>query len=307
MEQEDETSFINKFGYKLYTEEPLNSFYRIRSLIIFNLKSRLWNQRSTLIALLTLILIALLFVLIPLALFGLFFTSGDFGGGGDFPEIELTTIFNLAGAFILLNPFIFVLLGILGGRIIAEDLEYNTSDVYFIRIDRLSYFIGKFGALWLSYLATFILPILLVYWFSTTQFDFPLTDLNNLILLGQALSYCLIAATFLSSLMMVISSFTDKKNYATLILIIGLFGISQVIPVFVQLLDIDSLYYLSVVDILQSLWFGLVGSPGDLGFGAFGGGPTFDINLTLSETIVIILLASFFGIIIAYNRVRNLS
>lgn len=299
----DETSFINKFGYKLYTDEPLNSFYRVRSLIIFNLKSRLWNQRSTLIALLTLILISLLFVLIPLALFGLFFTSGD----GDFPEIKLTTIFNLAGAFILLNPFIFVLLGILGGRIIAEDIEYNTADVYFIRIDRLSYFIGKFGALWLSYLATFIIPILLVYWFSTTQFNFSLTNIDNIILLGQGLIYCLIAATFLSSLMMIISSYTDKKNYATLILIIGLFGISQVIPVFVQLLAIDSLYYLSVVDILQSLWFGLVGSPDELGFGGFGGGPAFDVNLALAETLTIVLLTSFFGIIIAFNRVKNIS
>lgn len=302
--------FVQRFGYKPYDEEILGTFYRIRSLILFNIRNRMWNQRSTLIASGTFTIIALL-ILIPLALFAQLITtvgSLPFPGFLSPPEIHLTDVFTPVTALILLNPFAFIFLGVLGGRIIAEDIEYGTSDAYIIRIDRKHYFMGKFGALWISNFTVLLVPTLILYWFITTQFLFPPADLDNLATLVQALIFCFLAATFLTNLILTISAFTDKKNYASLMFIVGSFGIPQIIHVFVEILNINELYYFSVMDVLFSLWFGLVGTS-DLfssSSSAFSS-PQFNVNLPVTDAISIVFIAFVVCIALSYNRVRKIS
>ncbi|MHA2362944.1 MAG: hypothetical protein ACXAC7_03235 [Candidatus Hodarchaeales archaeon] len=312
----EHSGFVKRFGYKVYRKKFLGSTYRIKSLIYFNLRERLWNQRSVIIALAILIFIALI-VLIPLGIFASYLNTANLGENDE--EIALLTlqnIFNPVTAFILLNPFTFILLGVLGGRIIAEDIEYGTSDNYIVRINRNYYFIGKLGAIWISYLVVMLIPTIFIYWFTSTQFKFPLTDIDNIALLIQAISYCIIASFFLASLMIMISASTDKKNYATLMFIVGLFGISQIIPVFVDLLTFDAsldfiffmvdissdqLYYFSTTDILLSLYFGLTGEIENITFG----GPSFEFNLSLTEALGVALITSCLSLYYSFHRVRN--
>lgn len=314
--EENPEGIVKRFGYKLYIGRSHGTMYRVWSLVTFNLRERIWSQRSTIIAFIILLFIAVL-ILIPLALFAQFFSSPSPELADQIPPITLRTIFNPVTTLILINPFSFILLGVMGGRIFAEDLEHGTLDSYTVRLSRTHYYLGKFIALWISYFGTMAIPTAFLYWFVTTQFKFSLTNIDNLAVLVQALIYCFIGSSMITSVMLVISSSTNKPNYAVLMFIVGLYGFSSIVPIFDNLLGLNfpltipfidvelinlSLYYLSVTDILTSLFYGIIGGNTEL---PFPGAGNVDVELSLLEALLMAVVTTVAGALYSFKRITE--
>ena len=199
-----DTSIIKKFGYKNYFGTYNSRFYRIWQISWFNLRERIWNQKSVL-ATFGILLFLSFIVMIPIAVItasgsGIFIQQFFQASG-----TNLMTIFGSSLALVnytlMTNPLTFILFGFIGGKIISEDIEYRSLEQYYLRVRRTDYLIGKFIALFLSYfLSTFVISFMF-YYFLSNAFNFGLFELDSLIVLLKVVVFIFIL-TLTSSLFM---------------------------------------------------------------------------------------------------------
>ena len=143
------TNFIKRFGFKIYNGEFKSRSYRFTRLCWFNMRERIFNQWSVAIPLLLLVLISLFFVL-P---FSIALSSAiQFLTPDQRKLLTFNDLFVFIVVFLYINPLTTILFGFLGGRIVAEDLEYKSLEQYLIRIIRTDNLVRKFKSYFFSYL-----------------------------------------------------------------------------------------------------------------------------------------------------------
>ena len=198
-------SFIKPFGFKEYKGKFKPRLYRILNLCWFNMRERIFNQWSVAIPLLLLALVGLFFLLpFSIALSStLQFLTPD-----QRKILTFNDLFVLIVVFLYISPLTIILFGFIGGRIVAEDLEYRSLEQYFIRIRRSDYILGKFLSIFLSYLGILLIITIIFYWWFNNILGVSILDPNSLITLFRMLLFLVFTTLAESIVMVAISSST---------------------------------------------------------------------------------------------------
>lgn len=312
-------SVITKFGYKNYTGSYLSRSYRIWQICLFNLKERIWNQKSVQSIYIILFFLSLI-VIIPLVVI----SSSTAGTGPNGPitflqsillssGIDLITFFsNMYGLIIfslLSNPLTFILFGFIGGKVVSEDIEYKTLEQYFTRVRKTDYLLGKFLALFLSYFGSMIILAFMFYYFLCSTVNYGLFEIDPLVVFVKIILYVFIITLTLTLFMLAISAATEKKNYASLIFILILLIIGDVFKVFNTFFHSD-LYLLfnpqevmlvllkgliSFTDSLNNFIFIIAINPGSL-----------NTTVTFPEALGLVSAVSIVSFIYLIRRIRTI-
>ncbi|OLS20494.1 MAG: hypothetical protein HeimC3_40430 [Candidatus Heimdallarchaeota archaeon LC_3] len=304
-------SVIKKFGYQNYTGNYYPRKYRIWQLCWFNLRERIWNQKSVIIPLVILLFLAFI-ILIPITFIVPTLVNSPFLGSNPIQE-ELIDIFNdfftLIIYVILTNPLIFILFGFIGGRIISEDIEYKSLEQYFTRMRRTDYLIGKFLSIFISYFFTLFLISFVFYYFMSSAFAFSIFDEKIFSTFIKVTIFIFIISLTLSLFMLALSGATDKKNYAALMFIIILLILGDIFEVFAILLDNNFFYIFNPQDVMAAILFDIVPLKSDFsGLGGFiSGVPSGRLAVnSFFEAMGAVTLLSFSSMLFVYYKIKRI-
>ncbi len=150
--------------------------------------------------------------------FGMAFSTGN----GD--DVSGATI-NVGGASI----FILILVVLVGSGLIADDISNQTNEIYYSKLEKHEYVLGKFGAFFLFGNIVLTLPyvfefLLLVIGIGNIDMITALPVLITVIMFTE-----LITITY-SSIMLAFSSLTNRRLYAGLSAFMLLFVINMIVP-----------------------------------------------------------------------------
>ena len=298
-------SVIKKFGYQNYTGVYHARNYRIWQLCWFNLKERIWNQKSVIIPLVILLFLAFI-ILIPITFFVPF-------ASGIITKEELIDVFNDFYALIIYviatNPLIFILFGFIGGRIISEDVENKSLEQYFTRMRRSDYLVGKFLAVFISYFFTLFIISFVFYYFMSSSFSIPFLDTRIFLTFIKVTIFLFIISLTLSLFMLALSGATEKKNYAALMFIVTLLILGDIFEVFAFLLHNNIFYIFNPQDVMATILFELVPLKSDFNQvgGIINGIPSGGLSVTsFSEAIFSVTSLSFTSALFVYYKVMKI-
>ncbi|MFW9966374.1 MAG: hypothetical protein ACFFEA_04405 [Candidatus Thorarchaeota archaeon] len=225
-------TYIRRFGFRRFTGVRQNRLYRIISVAWFNLIEAIRRSGFTKMLLVFMFFSILIQdVLIIVISWFLPFTG---------PLITINELFrdayadSVLGMVSLVNritvlelgfmpfnisaigiSFIWLLLmAIVGGGLIADDRLHQTTEVYFSRISRLEYTIGKLMSLILFSTVVIVLPSIIQYFLLSYGLETDL--LVNIDLMLWGVGFTLLAAFLLSLIILALSSFTKRRAVATL-------------------------------------------------------------------------------------------
>jgi hypothetical protein len=209
------------------------------------------------------------------------------------------------------NPLIYILFGFIGGRIIAEDIEYKSLEQYFIRIRRSDYLIGKLLAVFISYFGILLLIVAIFYWLLSNAFSLPLFAASSLDVLLKILLFIFAISACQSLFMLALSGATEKKNYASLMFIILMLASGQIFSVFAQLLKDNFYYRFSPQETMATVLFGLVPPSDAFGelsgffFLARGSVLNLELHLEFGDGVQMLFIYSVASFIFIYRKITN--
>ncbi|MHA1168560.1 MAG: hypothetical protein ACTSRU_12105 [Candidatus Hodarchaeales archaeon] len=233
-------TFVKKFGFSNYDGNYSGMLYRIRSLLVFDMKERIWKQRSVIISylfLLFMIFIVAMPIIATLSLLKDFWdTSGMIRDDWSWNSY-FTDEFPIKPAHIL--PFFVttyitfimtvVFLGIAGGKVLSQDIETKVIQNYFTRISRFEYVIGKFLAVFLSYYLGLMVPFTVLHFWLCSALDSDFFNIANFDLFLRTAIFVAYACLVYTSFCLAVSASSSRRFYATLIFIVFFVGVT-VIP-----------------------------------------------------------------------------
>ncbi len=225
-------TYIRKFGFRRFTGVRQNRVYRIIAVAWFNLIEAIRRSGFTKMLLVFMffsILIQDVLIIViswflpfigdPMTINELFRDAYADSVLGMVSLVNRITVlqfgfmpFNISSVGI---SFIWLLLmAIVGGGLIADDRLHRTTEVYFSRISRLEYMIGKLMSLILFSTVVIVLPSIIQYFLLSYGLETDL--LVNIDLMFWGIGFTLLAAFILSLIILAMSSFTKRRAVATL-------------------------------------------------------------------------------------------
>jgi hypothetical protein len=243
-EQQTEDSYVRKFGFRRFTGVRQSRWVRIVSVAWFNLIESIRRSGFTKVLLVFMFfsILAQDVIIIVISMFSPFINPG-FDVGTLFRHSYADSvigmvavvnrvsvipedIFGPIGMFLPLSltsggiSFMWLLLmAMVGGGLIADDKLHKTTEVYFARISRFEYVIGKLASLVLFSGIVVMLPAVIQYFLLNHGLG---TDIfASLDLLLWAIGFTLLSAFIVSLLTIALSSLTKRRAVATLSLFIA--------------------------------------------------------------------------------------
>ncbi|MFW9799375.1 MAG: hypothetical protein ACFFD9_02990 [Candidatus Thorarchaeota archaeon] len=243
-EQDTDDSYVRKFGFRRFTGVRKARWYRVMTVAWFNLREAVRRSGFT-----KLLLVFMLFTILAqdIVIIALSMFSPFIGPGLDVAElfrhsyadsvIGMVSLINrvsvippdIFGPFGLMLPlsltsggisFMWLLLmAMVGGGLIADDRLHQTTEVYFARISRFEYVIGKLASLILFSVIVVMLPAVVQYFL--LNYGLGTDVFASLDLLLWAIGFTLMAAVIVSILTIALSSLTKRRAVATLTLFIA--------------------------------------------------------------------------------------
>ncbi len=150
--------------------------------------------------------------------FGMEFSTGNGDGASG-------ATMNIGGTSI----FVLILVVLVGSGLIADDISNQTNEIYYSKLEKYEYVLGKFGAFFLFGNIVLVLPyvfefFLLVIGIGNIDIITALPVLINVIVFTE-----IITITY-SSIMLAFSSLTNRRLYAGLAAFMLLFVINMIVP-----------------------------------------------------------------------------
>jgi len=234
-EPPSEDTYIRKFGFRRFTGIRQNRIYRIISVAWFNLIEAIRRSGFTKMLLVFMffsILIQDVLIIViswflpfigdPITINELFRDAYADSVLGMVSLVNRITVLDLGFiGFLPFNisavgiSFIWLLLmAIVGGGLIADDRLHQTTEVYFSRISRLEYVLGKLMSLILFSTIVVVLPSIIQYFLLSYGLETNL--LVNIDLMFWGIGFTLLAAVILSIIILALSSVTKRRAVATL-------------------------------------------------------------------------------------------
>jgi ABC-type transport system involved in multi-copper enzyme maturation permease subunit len=231
-------TYVRKFGFRRFTGIRQTRIFRIMAVAWFNLLETIRRSGFTKFLLFIMIINILLqdiisiliYTLIPLSFFNLtldqafrFLYIDSLLGSiclinrVSSPELDFSSIVSISS--VGTSVMWLLLISIVGGGLIADDRLYRITEVYFSRISRYEYILGKLLSLIIfsSLIVTF--PAVLQYFLLAG--GLRVSSFAHLDLLFWGIGFTLISALLLSLLILALSSFTKRRSVATLTLFIA--------------------------------------------------------------------------------------
>ena len=237
-QQFGDDTYVRKFGFRKFTGIRQTRFYRIISVAWFNLLETIRRSGFTKFLLVIMIINILLQDVISIMIasfiplwyidltideiFRFLYIDSILGSISlvnriTSPEMQWYSIISISSTGT--SVMWLLLISIVGGGLIADDRLYRTTEVYFSRISRYEYIIGKLLTLIIfsSLIVTF--PAVLQYFLLAG--GLRISYLAHLDLLFWGIGFTLISALLLSLLIIALSSFSKRRSVATMTLFIA--------------------------------------------------------------------------------------
>ena len=128
-----------------------------------------------------------------------------------------------------LSIFIILFMVLIGSGLISDDISNNNTEIYFSKLERYEYILGKFGAFVISGNILITIPFILEFFLlfigiGGIDFIAALPILLNVIIMSE-----LFILTF-ASIILAFSSLTDKRLYAGVMAYMYFFTTNMIIP-----------------------------------------------------------------------------
>lgn len=232
-------TYVRKFGFRKFTGIRQTRLYRIFAVAWFNLLETIRRSGFTKFLLLMMLVNILLqdIISIMIASFIPLFSLGMLTIDEVFrflyidstlgsiclvnrvssPQLDFFSIVSISSTGT--SVMWLLLISIIGGGLIADDKLYLTTEVYFSRISRYEYILGKLLSLIIfsSLIVTF--PAVLQYFLLAGGLEVSI--FAHLDLLFWSIGFTLLSALMLSLLILALSSFTKRRSVATMTLFIA--------------------------------------------------------------------------------------
>lgn len=237
-QQLGDDTYVRRFGFRKFTGIRQTRIYRIITVAWFNLLETIRRSGFTKFLLVIMLINILLqdvisimiFSFVPLSMFDMtlneafriLYIDSTLGSISlinrvSSPEMGFLSFVSITSAGT--SVMWLLLISIVGGGLIADDRLYRTTEVYFSRISRYEYILGKLFSLLIfsSLIVTF--PAILQYFLLAG--GLRVSSLAHLDLLFWGIGFTLLSALILSLLILALSSFTKRRSIATMTLFIA--------------------------------------------------------------------------------------
>ena len=265
----EEETYVREFAFRPYTGTREGRLYRIWSIATFNFKHK-WKNSWGIKVIIGFIIFS--FVIQNMFLLGMkeillvgttptemvkeyswYFSRSLFQFANTI-EAEESSM-SIGG----MSLFVLIAIIIMGQGLISDDRQFKATEVYYSKINKIEYIIGKFGAFYIFGTLCFTLPailewVLLVVGIGNVDIIEVLPTLIGLIIFTQT------CTLVFGSLILAFSSLTDRRIYAGLSMFIMVFLLSILVPSFTwQALEFTPFMYLDIFTVLIVFSYMLAG------------------------------------------------
>jgi hypothetical protein len=202
---------------------------------------------------------------------------------------------------------IIMLIGVvmMGAGLISDDLKHKVSEIYDLKIDRIEYLLGKYGALIIFGNLFYTLPCIIEWILLVMGIGGAVDILTALPVLFGVIIFTEILTMVLSSIILIFSSLTQRRLYAGLFAFLFFLSSTIVIQSLSgQAESFEPIMYLDFFTVISVFSYMLAGERKVLYYASESEGIVF--NLTgLAGTLVIPMIAVYIigGLLISSYRV----
>lgn len=128
-----------------------------------------------------------------------------------------------------LSIFILILVALVGSGLIADDVSNQTTEIYYSKLERHEYILGKFGAFFLFGNIVIVLPFVLEFFLLVAGLG-EISLIQALPVLIQSILITEIMVLTFASIVLGFSALTSRRLYAGLTAFMFLFVMNMIIP-----------------------------------------------------------------------------
>ncbi|MFX0049833.1 MAG: ABC transporter permease [Candidatus Hermodarchaeota archaeon] len=137
-------------------------------------------------------------------------------------------MFNISG----LSIFILILVVLVGSGLIADDISNKTNEIYYSKLEKYEYVIGKFGAFYLFGNLTITLPYVIEFFLLVIGLG-EIDIIEALPVLIHVIIFTQIVIVTYAAIILALSSITSRRLYAGLSAFMLMFIINMIFPILV--------------------------------------------------------------------------
>ncbi len=295
----DET-FVRKFSFRDFEGERKGRLWRIWSVAVFNMTHQ-WNRSSWLKILIGFVVMMLLIQNMILLLIkdqfllmGMtpteFFTDQIRGTAMGIVQFynTISTPDGLSISLSGISLFMLICVVLMGSGLIADDIQFKATEVYYAKLNKSEYILGKFGAFFLFGNLFFTLPMV-VEWLLLGIGIGNVDMIAALPLLLEVVIFTEVVTLVYGSISLAFSSLTTKRLYAGLIMFIVVFLISIIVPSLTfQATEFTPLMYIDIFSVL-AVFANILAGKSSVVWNGVQGPITLDLTSTAGLMVIPIL------------------
>ncbi|MFX0092460.1 MAG: ABC transporter permease [Candidatus Hodarchaeota archaeon] len=302
----DET-FVRKFAFREFEGSRRGRLWRIWSIATFNMIHQ-WNRSTWLKILFG--FIVFIYVIQNMVLLALkdMFLNPSMGGTLTPNEFFVRQLRGIAGGMVQFtntimseggttvsiggtSVFILICVVLMGAGLIADDMQFKATEVYYAKLNRSEYILGKFGAFFLFGNLIFTLPVVLE-WLLLGIGIGNVDMIAALPVLIEMIIFTEVITLVYGSIALAFSSLTSNRLYAGVSMFIVIFLISIIVPSLTfQATEFTPLIYLDIFSALFVFGKILAGEKTVEWLGAQG---SVTLDLTSVEGLIVIPIIGFY-------------
>ncbi|MFW9992602.1 MAG: hypothetical protein ACFFD4_11195 [Candidatus Odinarchaeota archaeon] len=277
IESASEEAYVRKFAFRKFEGLRKGRLYRVWSVATYNMKHQ-WSRSRWLKILFGFII----FMFVMMNMFILMFASilaemqttspnefladnlwglvrgfVDIAGGGEVEigDDEMPASMSIGG----ISIFLLVCVVIMGSGLVADDIRYKATEIYYSKLDKVEYITAKYLAFFLFGNIIFTLPCVIEWVLLVTGIK-GVDFLEALPVLAGVVIFCNSVILVYGSISVAISSLTNKRLYAGLMMFFGIIMVSGwLVPTLVPRREFSPFIYADILTVLLIFSYMLTG------------------------------------------------